>query len=586
MKAFFRNLLASILGFFISLVLLFLFFVAIVAVALGGQKKEVTVSENSILTIKLNEEIPERPVDGPFEDFGEFFEEFDQPISLSEILDNIKYAKEDSRIEGIYLETGLIQGSFPTLESIRNALLDFKQSGKFVYAYSELYTQRNYYVASVADSIFINPEGVFGFAGFHSEQVFFKGLLSKLDIEANVLRAGKYKSAAEAFMNEKLSEENRQQITAFMQSAYGYYLSRIGEARNVDAAQLKVIADNLKIRFPADAVAYKLADKVAYKDEVLAAIKNKLDIDDDKKIKEIEIEDYRSADHPVKKYHKEKIAVIYAIGQIGGGEGDEENIGSDKVSEAIRQARLDKNIKAIVLRINSPGGSALASDVIWREVELARQAKPVVASMGGMAASGGYYIAAPCDTIVCQPNTLTGSIGVFAILPMWKNFWNEHFGITFDRVKTGPYADLGNPNRAMTAEEKAIIQTYIDSTYVTFKRRVAQGRNLSLSTVDEIAQGRIYSGLQAKELGLVDVIGDLDTAIAIAARMADVKDYSIKLLPKYETKFAKVFSSMMSARSFAANKELEQSYAFYRQAEGILKLQGILMLYPFDVMIY
>jgi protease-4 len=584
MLAFFRTLLASILGFFISI---FLIFVIIAAIA-KGSKKTVEVKDNSILKLKLDQPIPERTADNPLDDIPMLSENFDMPVSLKDILDAIKYAKDDSKIKGIYMETGFVQASLPTLEEIRNALIDFKKSGKFVYAYSEMYTQKNYYVSSVADSVYLNPNGIFSFAGFHSESIFFKGLLDKLDIKPILIRAtgNKYKSAGETFIREDMSDAARQQTTDFMNSMYDDFLSKISAARKVPAEDLRNIANNLEIKFPEDAVKYKLVDRTVYKDEVLASMTRKLGEKTDKDIHKVSIRDYVKAENPEKSSGGNRIALIYAVGDIVGGEGSEDKMGSDKLSEAIREAREDDKVKAIVLRVNSPGGSALASDIIWREVMLAKQKKPVIASFGDVAASGGYYIAAPADVIVCQANTITGSIGVFGLLGNLQEFWKNKLGITWDRVKTGKYADIGNPNREMTEEEQQIIQSLIDKTYGEFKDRVATGRHLKPEFVDSIAQGHVYSGTQAKQLGLIDQIGNLDDAIALAAKKANLDKYSLRILPKYDAGIFKLFSHMEDEKISAMQKNLVKNYDLFKKVTEVQELNGVLMYYPYDVNIY
>ncbi|MGZ8569996.1 MAG: signal peptide peptidase SppA, partial [Bacteroidia bacterium] len=563
MLAFFRSLLACLVAIFLSFFLL-IFIIAGIAAA-GGDTIE--VKDNSVLVIKLDHEIPERPVDNPFFNIPGLADEMNVPVSLKEILSYIKSASTDDKIKGIYLNVSMVQAGYPTLEEIRNALIDFKKSGKFIYSYSEFYTQKNYYLASVSDSIFLNPNGVFSFAGFHSEQMFFKGLLDKLEIEPKLIRAGKYKSAGETFINKSMSDANREQLTAFINSSYGDYLSKISSARKISVEDLKNIADNLLVKFPEDAVKYKLIDKVVYEDEIIKLLRTKTGKKADEDYSDIALATYAKTPHKTEKTGKDRIALIYAVGDIMGGEGDEDQIGSDKLAETIRNAREDDKIKAIVLRINSPGGSALASDVIWREVVLAKAKKPVIASFGDVAASGGYYIAAPADMIFAQPNTITGSIGVFGLVPMLKNFWDKKLGITFDRVVTGKYADLGNLNRAMTAEEEAVIQQYIDKTYSEFKQRVADGRKMPIGKVDSIAQGRIYSGIQAKQIGLVDQLGSLQDAIDAAAKKANLENYSIKIMPKYKPDFRKVFRNMVMVKEDVLKEELgAENYKIYQKA--------------------
>ena len=583
MKAFFSSLLASVLGFFIGLFLLFLFFFIIIAVIAGSSKKQVHVSSNSILTISLDQSIPEKPVESPLGNFSGFLDDMKTPISLKTIVENIHKAKNDENIKGIYLDLSLLTAGLSTVEEIRNALLDFKKSGKFIYAYSEVYTQKAYYLSSVADSIFLNKQGLFSFAGFHSEQMFFKGTLDKLEIETKLIRGTNcvYKSAGEMFTKSEMSEPNRLQIESLLNSVYDDFLQKIAISRKKSPEELRDIANKLSIQFPEDAVKYGLVDKLAYKDEVLCSLRSRLKIDKKANINQITIEDYTKTPDKNITYSANKIAIIYAVGDIMGGDGSETQIGSEKLSEAIRKARLDDNVKAIVLRINSPGGSALASDVIWREVLLAKKVKPVIASMGDLAASGGYYIAAPCDSIICEPNTITGSIGVFALMPQLKKFWNDKTGISFDRVTTGKYADIGNPNREMTAEEELIIQHQVDTIYVDFKSRVCQGRRLRPEFVDSIAQGRVYSGLQAKKLGLVDRFGNLDDAIALAAKMAKTDKYSITILPQYGNSLSKILGAVSQSKEGLIQQELGQNYSTLKKVEQVQNIQGVLMYYPY-----
>lgn len=586
MRAFFRNLLASIVGFFISIFLLFCIFFLIAVSFAGKSKKEVVIKDNSILRITLDDPIPEMPVENPFDGLSFLSRELKVPVALKTIVNEIQYAKDDKRIKGIYLDLGLMPHSLASMEEIRLALLDFKKSKKFIYAYSELYNQRNYYIASVADSIFLNNVGSFAFAGFHSEQMFLKGLFDKLDIQPKLIRAGKYKSAGETFTRNGMSDPNREQLMAYINSVYGDYLGKIADARKLDVNQLREIANNLSVRFPSDALKHKLVDRLAYKDEVLNAIKGRLKIKEKDNINFVSLYSYSRGVPGSFESGDNKIALIYAVGEIGGGDGDEDRIGSEKLSESFRKARMDENVKAIVIRINSPGGGALASDIIWREVLLAKKKKPVIVSMGDVAASGGYYIAAPADWIIAEPNTITGSIGVFALLPNLKKFWEKDLGITWDRLKTGKYADLGNPNREMLPEEEAIIQTYIDTTYNQFKLRVAQGRKLPISKVDSIAQGRIYSGLQAKELGLIDQLGNLNDAIDVACKKAKLKTYKLQILPNYDDKWRMLTKSLSEAKINFIQSEMGDNYMLVKKAKAATERSGIMMLFPYDVTVY
>jgi protease-4 len=582
MLAFLRTLLAVIIGIFLSFFLIFIFFMAIAA---SFGHKEMPVAKNSVLVLTLDNVIPERPINNPFKKFSAFSDDLKSTVSLKEIVDNIRYAKTDDNIKGIYLETGMVQASYPTVGAIRDALKDFKKSGKWVYAYSETYTNKNYYLSSVADSVYLNPTGVIAFNGFSSQQVFIRGMLDKLGVEPNLIRAGKYKSAGEMFTRKDLSDPNRQQLQDYLNSVYGQFLQDISESRKISPADLRNIADQLLVRFPSDAKKYRLVDRLAYKDQVLATMKKNTGIDGKKDLATIEMDKYADAGHsmPHTSGGSGHIALIYAVGDISGGEGSETAIGSEGLSKAIRKARLDDNVKAIVLRVNSPGGGALASDIIWREVVLAKQVKPVIASFSDLAASGGYYIAAPCSYIFCEPTTITGSIGVFALIPNAQQFFNDKLGITFDEVKTGKYAALDAITRPLTPDEQLILQNYIDTTYHDFKMRVSEGRHLNPAFVDSIAQGHIYSGLQAKQLGLVDQIGSLDDAIEYAAKKANLSNYSIRILPEYRNfKLSMLLGSMAMSKEEILKQELKENYSVYKRIEEIQKMKGVLMYYPFE----
>ncbi|MCX6351910.1 MAG: S49 family peptidase, partial [Bacteroidetes bacterium] len=374
---FLKSLLANILGFFISIFLIILIFIGIIAgIASSAGKKEVKVEEGSVLRLTFDNTIPEQPKRNPFEGLAALSDDFKTPVALKDILDCINTAKTDKNIKGIYMDLGLASNSYPTLDEVRNALLDFKKSGKFIYAYSEIYTQHSYYLASVADKVFINPQGAMDFTGFHSEQMFLKGLFDKLDVDMKLIRAGKYKSAGEMFNRKDMSAANREQLTAFINSSFNDFINKIADSRKISGDELRKISNELLVRFPADAVKYKLVDELAYKDQVLAALQAKLKKGAKDKIEFVDASEYTNIAEHNTSGGKDKIALIYAVGEIAGGEGSENSIGSEKLSKTIRKAREDDKIKAIVLRINSPGGSALASDIIWREVVLAQKKKP------------------------------------------------------------------------------------------------------------------------------------------------------------------------------------------------------------------
>ncbi|MBC7400933.1 MAG: signal peptide peptidase SppA, partial [Mucilaginibacter sp.] len=475
MKQFFKFVLATVVGIILSTIIIILVIVGIIAAA--GSDKDVTVDANSILHIDIKYPIAERTANNPLAGLSFLGFDKDKSIGLKDILANIKKAKTDDKIKGIFLDESYMLSGQATTEEIRNALIDFKKSGKFIVAYAEIYTQGFYYLASVADKVYINPKGFIEFSGFSSQVTFLKGALDKLGIEAQVIKVGTYKSAVEPLVLTKMSDANRLQVTSYLGSLYDHFLTGISKSRGINKDSLFNYANQMRIKQPGDALKYKLVDGLKYKDELLAELKQRLSIKAKEDINSVELAEYtKSSDEDSKDVSTNRIAVVYASGDIGGGEGDDNSIGSETISKALRKVRLDSKVKAVVLRVNSPGGSSLASDVIWREVMLTKKVKPIIVSMGDVAASGGYYISCAADSIFAQPNTITGSIGIFAILPNMQKLFNDKLGVTFDGVKTGKFADLGNTSRPLTPEEKAILQSEINHGYDDFTKAVAAGR--------------------------------------------------------------------------------------------------------------
>ena len=542
MKQFLKFTLASAVGLVFGVFSLILIFTII---ASSGESKEVKLSEAHILRIELNGSIQDRVEDMPF-DLGKLRGEKVSTLGLNDILTNIKKAKKDEHIKGIYLEMGFLNAGFATIEEIRNALLDFKESGKFITTYSEIYTQRAYYLASVADNICIYPEGALELKGLNSTAIFFTNALKKIGVEPQIIRHGKFKSAVEPFMLTEMSDANREQVETFMGSIWGQFLDDVASDRQLTSDRLNKIANNLEVRTPKDALELGLIDSLFYRDQLenhFASLMEKENYDD---VKFIKLKKYNRVrnENSREKFKKEKIAVIYAQGEIKSGEGSETVIGSERLSKAIRQARKDEKVKAIVLRVNSPGGSALASDVIWREMKLAQEKKPVVVSMGDVAASGGYYIACVADKIYASPNTITGSIGVFGVLMSFEELLTDKLGLTFDQVKTNKFADLGIPNRPLTKEEYDIIHESVVNIYDTFTSKVAEGRNMSQENVDNIGQGRVWSGINAMDINLIDEYGGLEEAIAGAAQLAEMEAYRIYELPERKDPFQEFFKKL------------------------------------------
>lgn len=572
-------------GFCLTLFLGFIILIAMagaMASSFGEQKK--VIKEQSVLEINLGLEISDRTVDDPFTNLLNS-ETGGETVGLDRIIAVLKSAKKSDKIKGIYLNTSYFGAGFATLEEIRNALLDFKESGKFIYAYSEFYSEPSYYLASTADSIFLNPSGNFFFNGLSNQSAFIKDLLQNVGVEMQVLKVGKFKGATETFTEEQLSENNRHQTQVFINSIYENYLKNVSKSRNITIDNLKLIADELQIKLPIDAVEKGLIDKLAYEDEIHSAIKRKLEIKEKEKIDFVSINETFKSDVVTKKFHSDKIAVIYASGDISGGKGDENNIGSQTLTKALRAARNNKKIKAIVLRVNSPGGSSLASDVIFREVQLCAKEKPFIVSMGNLAASGGYFISAPADTIVAQPTTITGSIGVFMLLPNMQKLLNEKIGIHYESVNSSKHADIGRIDRPLSENERAYFQNMVNKIYDDFLSRVSSGRGLTKEMVDSIGQGRVWTAKDAMNIGLVDVLGGLDDAIDIAAFKAGIKDYSIKAYPEIVPPLEQLLQSMNKTETRFIKSKLGKNYRYFQLLEKVQNLEGVQMLLPYDIKI-
>jgi len=578
MKQFFKFVLATILGLIITtIVIVFIGFLIVVS---AGSDKGVHVDANSVLHISFNGTIPERTPNNPLSDIPFLGLDDDKDVGLNDILADIKKAKTDDNIKGIYLDESNIESQQATVEEIRNALIDFKKSGKFIIAYAEVYTQSFYYLASVADKVYINPKGIFEFKGFSSQITFLKGALDKLGIEAQIIKVGTYKSAVEPLFLTKMSDANRLQVTSYLGSLYDHFLTNIGKSRNISKDSLFNYANNLTIQYPEDALKYHLVDGLKYKDEVLDELKARTGTDKKSTVASVELRDYVKSDadkdddsDDKASSSKNRIAIIYASGEITGGDGDDNTIGSERISKAIRKARMDSKVKAIVLRVNSPGGSSLASDVIWREVMLTKQVKPIIVSMGDLAASGGYYISCAADSIIAEPNTITGSIGIFAILPNMQKLFNDKLGITFDGVTTGKYADLGDISRPLSPDERAILQNQINHGYDDFTKAVAAGRHKTQAYINSIGQGRVWTGEQAIKLGLVDRLGNINDAIVSAAKKAKLSDYKLVEYPDQKSILEKFGSNFnVEMKTHAMKSELGDNYKYYEQIKGVTQM--------------
>lgn len=527
MRSFFKIFFASFLAILVFTVLVIFVLGGLIA-SLGKESKP-AIAESSVLVLDLSQSFREQARENPLSGFSDN-EDLDVP-GLYDVLRLIHKAKEDKKIKGIYIKANQNKNGFAGSEEIRQALADFRGSRKFIVAYGERMSQRAYHVASVADDIFLHPQGEFEWGGFSVEYSFFKGSLDKLNIQAQVFYAGRFKSATEPFRLEQMSPENKLQTAAWLGEINQRFLSQVGDSRDIDTAQLKSMADSGAIRLPQDAVQRKLVDGLMYDDQVRDSLKSRLGLTKYDRIELVSINKYYKAGG-FKKFSGDRIALIYAEGDIIDGEGTDNMIGGESYQQLIRKARLDKNVKAIVLRINSGGGSTLASELIWREMFLAKKEKPVIVSFGDVAASGGYYIACPADSIFASPTTITGSIGVFRIIPQMDGFFKDKLGVTFDRVKTSPYADMPSVTRALTESEKRLLQSDVEMIYAQFKERVAEGRKKDTAYIETLAQGRVWSGRSALANGLIDKYGGIEDAILSAAHMAKLTDYRVKEYPE------------------------------------------------------
>ncbi|WP_316794177.1 signal peptide peptidase SppA [Pedobacter frigoris] len=584
MREFFKYVFATVVGIVISTVLLFaLFFIVVIGLVSSLENdKTVLVSSNSVLFMNLDQAITERTPDDTFAKF--LGSEGEKSIGFNDIIKSLKKAKTDDNIKCVYLNVSSPNAGFATMREVRTALLDFKTSGKKIIAYSEVYTQGAYYLASAADKVYLNPEGALEFKGLSSQLMFFKGALDKLGIEAQIIRVGTYKSAVEPFITDKMSDKNREQVTAYVYGLYNTFLDGIAHSRKLSKDSLHHIADEYKIQQPKDALAYKMIDGLRYKDEILNELKSLSGIDQKKNLKTVTINDYAKNVAADKNPSGDKVAVIFANGDINGGEGSDNTIGSERISRTIRKARMDNSIKAIVLRVNSPGGSALASDVIWREIVLAKKVKPVIASFGDVAASGGYYIACAADSIFVQPNTITGSIGVFGVIPNFQNLLNNKLGITFDGVKTGKYADIMSTNRPLTPGERLIIQNDVNRVYDSFITRVADGRKKSKAYIDSIGGGRVWVGTDAVKIGLADRTGSFNDAIVAAAKKAKIKDYKIVEYPEIIDPIKSFMETGTDkVKTYFAKQELGEHYHIYEQMKSAVAKSGVQARMPFEI---
>jgi protease-4 len=589
MKSFWKYTLATIVGSIITLLLVFLLMLGVFSSILSNVgESEVVVENNTILKINLSETIPDRTSDSPLDYLSLPSFSSKKYIGLNDIMKTIEKAKTDDRIKGIYLDLNSIDGGMASIEEIRNKLLEFKETGKFIISYSSSYSQTAYYLATVSDKIYINPQGDLVWKGMSSRVMFYKGMLEKLGIEAQIFRHGQFKSAVEPYMNTQMSEASKLQSVTLIGSIWDDICQKISKARNISVSELNSIANGLLINDAASALQYKMIDGIMYYDEVLTELKSLSGSGKDNNMF-ISLSQYNKvkSNKIVKNEAKEKIAVIFAEGDIIDGAKESRSIGGDWMSEMIRKVRKDKDVKAVVLRVNSPGGSALASEIMWREIDLTNKEKPVVVSMGNYAASGGYYISCPARYIFAQPNTITGSIGVFGMMPNIQSFMNDKLGITVDGVKTNDYADMGELTRPVNSGEREYIQKGVEDFYKVFITRVADGRKMTTEQVDEIGQGRVWSGLNALEIGLIDEIGGLNDAVMKAVELAGLNNYVIHEYPEKSDFVSQFMKEITENASINIVKEtLGENYKYYKTIETVKNLTGIQARIEYELEIY
>ncbi|TWF41272.1 protease-4 [Chitinophaga polysaccharea] len=569
---FFKVFLASLLAFVVFTIICFIVLTVMIGRALTTEK--VNISPNGVLVLETGQVYKEQKLVNPI---GALLR--DEPGEVPGLYQTIRLignAATDDNIKGIYLKVNGNPNGFASTEELRDALLRFRKSGKFVVAYGEVMEQSAYYLATAADKLYLNPKGALDFTGFSSQLTFLKGTLEKLEIKPEIFYCGKFKSATEPLRETQMTEANRVQTTQFLGELYSNFLTGVGKARHIDTAALHGYANENLIQEPADALKYKLVDGLKYDDEIVAELQGKTGIKSDEKVNLVSLGRYNNSTTLSDGSGDNKIALIYAQGDIVGGESERDNIiASENYIREIRKARQDKEVKAILFRVNSGGGSALASEVIWRELSLAKKVKPVVVSMGDYAASGGYYISCMADSIFAEPNTLTGSIGVFGVMFNMQDFFKNKLGVTFDGVKTAQYADLGSVGRPLTEGEKRFIQNGVDSTYASFKSRVVAGRKLDAAIVDSIAQGRVWSGVEAQKLGLVDRIGGITEALACAARLAKLSEYRLSEYPEVKDPLSKLMKTVgADVSTHMVKKELGVNYELYQQIKEVQAMHG------------
>jgi protease-4 len=589
MKNFLKYTLATIAGIIVTSILFFIVILAGLSAIVSSGNKPVSISNNSILVLKAGVPIPDRGDQNPLSGFDLFNFTLTSAPGLNQILHNIEKASGDSKIKGILIENGLLPSGWATTEEIRNALIKFREDGKFVISYSDyVLTQECYYLSTAADKIYINPGSMVDFKGLSSEVMFYKKALEKIGVEVQVIRHGKFKGFVEPFILDKLSEENKIQIKDYTGSIWNQVITDISKSRGIPAEQLNRLADNLDGNIASRALKTKLVDGLMYRDALIDTLKVISGINQDKDLNLVSMNKYSKVTDTKMTYSaRNKIAVVYASGTIVTGKGNDNNIGGNSYADLIRKAKRDTSIKAIVLRVNSPGGSATASDIIWNELNLAAKVKPVVISMGNYAASGGYFISAPGTKIYADPMTLSGSIGVFGLIPNASKLLEQKLGLTTEIVKTNKNSDFPSIYRPMNNYEKEMMQLSIENVYSDFVSKVSSGRKMSAESVDSIGQGRVWSGTSALKIGLVDEAGGLKEAINGAAKLAGIEHYSVKELPVIEDPYTKILAQLgEEIRMSILKKELGESVKYYNMVQEIKDLSGIQARLPYFIEIH
>jgi protease-4 len=582
---FIKSVLASILGFFIGIVLIIVFFAAIIGSIAGGMDNIPEVKKNTVLELTLSGEIPDRTTEDPI---AEITDDGLSSLGLNSILYGLDKAAKDDKIKGVYLRVDLFAGSMGTAEEIRQKLLEFRKSGKFVVAYGEIFTDAGYYIASACDKIYLNPKGIIEFNGYAGQTAFYKGMFDKIGLEFEVFKAGKYKSAVEPFIQNSMSDANREQVREYVFSLFGYCMKNIAKSRSMDSAYVAEVANMFKARNAKLALQYKLIDALKYEDEAENELALLSQGSADKKLIKYDFDKYAKGSWNVGS-GEDKIALIYASGEINMGNNESgDGIGSTSLAATLKKARLDSHVKAVVLRVNSPGGSSNASDIIAREIALIKKTKPVIASFGGVAASGGYYIACLADSIFVQPTTITGSIGVFAMIPNTARLYKEKLGLNYETVPTGDYAVTWRPDAPLSEGMRSYFQGMVNDIYDDFTGIVARGRKMDTGRVKQLAEGHVYTGVYAKKLQLADEYGGIQRAIQSAATKAGLKKYRVVSMPKQKTTLELLFGNNVTshANEKLMKAELGSLYAPYENIKKVLNSNGVYMRMPFDIQIH